>query len=77
MTKEKTEVSLVGVLHCIQRSGSLAYQFKQKDFPASMSLTMEVNDDHEGISGLIYNNAKVTVIIEVDSEAEYEGFLPE
>lgn len=78
MTKETTEISLTGVLYCIQRDNSLAYQFRQKESPAStMSLTVEIAEPHEGISGLIYDNAKITVIIEVDSEAEYVGSIPE
>ncbi len=77
MTKETTEISLVGTLHRIKDNNSIAYQFIQKESPASMNLTMETDDPHKGISDFIYDNARITVVIEVDSEFDFVGHILE
>ncbi len=77
MPKEITEISLVGTLRRIKGNNSIAYHFNQKESPTSMNLTMETNDPNSGISGFIYDNAKITITIEVDSEADFSGHIPE
>lgn len=77
MTKEITEISLVGTLRRIKGNQYDSYHFNRKEAPASMTLTLETNEPDKGIGGLIYDNARITITIEVDSEPDFAGHIPE